>query len=62
MVARRYERAIYLVQRLGKDEDKEEKEKEISSFSSSSFDSANIATGTEVNTATVVAEMVDEEV
>ena len=55
-------RASYLsAQRLGKAEDEEEKEKEISSFSSSSLDSANTATGTEVNMATIVAEMVNDE-
>ena len=56
---RRYKRANYPVQRLGKDEDEEEKD--MSSFSSLSFDSANTARGTEVKTATDVAEMVDDE-
>ena len=46
---------IRYIPRLGKDEDKEEKEKDISSFSSSS------ATGAEVKAATVVAELIDDE-
>ena len=61
MRAQLYEQSTYLVQRLGKDEDEEEKEKEVSSFSSSSFDAANAATGTEIKAAIIVAEMVDNE-
>ena len=46
---------------LGKDEDEELKEKEMPSFCSLSFDSVNTARETEVKTATVVAEIVDDE-
>ena len=45
---------------LGEDEDEELEEKEMSSFCSLSLDSVNTARGTEVKTATAVAEMVDD--